>query len=141
VKIIFLDVDGVLNNFGLIARYGFDYIDDGCVSLLSQVVKTTGAEIVLSSSWRLEESNLSLVRAALGRSGLKIKDCTPFLRMARIQEIKQWIKDHPEVTKFVILDDDEDAGFGLDGFFQTDPEVGFTSKIAEKIVLYLGEER
>ena len=139
MKVIFLDIDGVLNNFGLISRYGFDYIDEGCVLLLAQVVKSTRAEIVLSSSWRREEYDLSLAKAALERADLEIKDCTPWLNgRARVYEIKQWLEEHPGVTKFVILDDDEDAGFEVDGFFQTDPEVGFTSEIAENVVLYLG---
>lgn len=139
MKVIFLDVDGVLNNFSLISRYGFDYIDESHVILLAQVVKSTGAEIVLSSSWRHQEKDLSLVKDALKRANLEIKGCTPWLNgRARIYEIKQWLAEHPEVTKFAILDDDEDAGFETEGFFQTDPEIGFTGKIAENIVLYLG---
>lgn len=139
MKVVFLDVDGVLNNFGLISRYGFEYIDEGCVAFLAQIVKSTGAEIVLSSSWRRHENDLSLVRTALRASCLEIKDCTPWLNgRARIYEIKQWLDGHPEVEKFAILDDDEDAGFETEGFFQTDPEVGLTGEIAEKIVLHLG---
>ena len=141
MKVIFLDVDGVLNNFTLISRHGFDYIDEGCVSLLAQVVRATGSEIVLSSSWRLKESDLSLVKASLKRNGLELTDCTPWLNgQARANEIQKWINDHPEVSKFAILDDDEDAGFGMDGFFQTDPEIGFTSDTAEKLAIYLGIE-
>ncbi len=103
------------------------------------MTKATGSEIVLSSSWRRHEYDLSLAKAALKRANLEIKDCTPWLNgRARVYEIKQWLSDHPEVTKFVILDDDEDAGFEIDGFFQTDPEVGLTGEIAESVVLYLG---
>lgn len=139
MKVIFVDVDGVLNNFNLLSRYGFDYIDDGCVSLLAQVVRATGSEIVLSSSWRLKDSDFSLVKAALKRRGMEIRDCTPWLKgQARANEIQKWINDHPEASKYAILDDDEDAGFGMEGFFQTDPEIGLTGEIAEKMVLHLG---
>jgi hypothetical protein len=139
MKVIFLDVDGVLNNFNLLSRYGFDYIDEGCVSLLANVVRATGARIVLSSSWRLEDKNRSIVKSTLRASKLEIDDQTPYLQgRARIEEISLWLKDHPDVNKFVILDDDEDAGFGMDGFFQTNPEIGLTGDMAEKIVIYLG---
>lgn len=139
MKVIFLDVDGVLNNFNLLSRYGFNYIDGGYVSLLAQIVRATGARIVLSSSWRLKDEDRSIVESALRLNGLEIDDQTPDLRgRSRMEEISLWLKDHPDVVKFVILDDDEDAGFGMDGFFQTDPEIGLTGKMAEKIVLYLG---
>ena len=54
MKVIFLDIDGVLNNQTLLYHYGLDYIDGDMVELLKHVVSATGAEIVLSSSWRLD---------------------------------------------------------------------------------------
>jgi hypothetical protein len=48
VKVIFLDVDGVLNGHESQWR-----VIPECVRLLNEIVERTGAKLVLSSSWRL----------------------------------------------------------------------------------------
>ena len=53
MKLIFLDVDGVLNCAASFTRRGNPFpIDDNKVDLLAQIVEATGAELVLSSTWR-----------------------------------------------------------------------------------------
>ena len=54
-KIIFLDVDGVLNNENTNARSPGGYVGvmDSKVKLLSKLVKETNADVVISSDWRL----------------------------------------------------------------------------------------
>lgn len=60
LKVIFLDVDGVLNSRAFtmwqIENNGHadvDQIDPKEVMLLGQLVKETGAEIVVTSTWRI----------------------------------------------------------------------------------------
>jgi hypothetical protein len=60
-KIIFLDVDGVIN----IPPY--DNFDKRCMDNLWKIVKQTGAKIVVSSSWRT--GNLQLTKEALMGGG------------------------------------------------------------------------
>ena len=53
MKVIFLDVDGVLNSVDTSEVFqGFVGIDDKLVSKLRKIVRATGAQIVLSSSWK-----------------------------------------------------------------------------------------
>ena len=138
MKVIFLDIDGVLNNHFDYQTYGFDYIDSGLVEILKTIVAATGSEIVISSTWRLNESDLSLARANLRYKKLDHIDITPDLRkLPRAEEIKSWLKNNPQVVKYAILDDNEDAGLDLDGFFKTDYYVGLTNEIAEKVINYL----
>ena len=138
MKVIFLDIDGVLNNHFDYQTYGFDYIDSGLVEILKTIVAATGSEIVISSTWRLNESDLSLARANLRYKKLDYIDITPYLRkLPRAEEIKSWLKNNPQVVKYAILDDNEDAGLDLDGFFKTDYYVGLTNEIAEKVINYL----
>lgn len=47
-KIIFLDVDGVIN----IPKNKYAYFDDQCMCNLQNIIDNTGAKIVVSSSWR-----------------------------------------------------------------------------------------
>jgi hypothetical protein len=138
VKVLFLDVDGVLNNFDLIRANGFDYIDDAMVRVLAGVAKQTGADIVLSSFWRLDPHDRSLVDAALKRHGMFVSDRTPSMPGPRAGEISAWLRMNPEVERYAILDDDEEAGIGMESsFFLTDAEVGITAKIADAVVSHL----
>lgn len=139
MKVIFLDVDGVLNTASLLYHYGFSHIDDDMVGLLATVVSKTGAKIVLSSTWRLERESMRMVRDALGRHGLEIIDKTPTLADSfRSEEISRWLKDHPEAKRYAIIDDDPDAGWGMgSNFFMTDAEKGLDRDTASRIVRHL----
>ena len=62
MKVIFLDIDGVLNcrtTQEVIWRdngkEGFHGVEDGKIKLLKKIVRKTGAVIVLHSSWRLNK--------------------------------------------------------------------------------------
>ena len=48
MKVLFLDVDGVLNRCGKSAQG----LEEDKVALLKQIVAATGCRIVLSSTWR-----------------------------------------------------------------------------------------
>ena len=140
LKVIFLDVDGVLNSHVLIYHYGFDYIDEGLLELLATVVNKTGSEVVLSSIRRLQERNRNLVKASLSRFGIKLLDWTKKIAAShRCDEISEWLDRHPKVKKYAILDCDPDAGCGAGKkFFMTDPDVGMTNEIANKLIRHLG---
>lgn len=140
MKVVFLDVDGVLNNFSLIRDNGFDYIDPTMVGRMKLVISQTNANIVLSSYWRLDRRDRGLVDAALASKGMAIRDVTPKLFGTRASEISTWIRANPSVRRFAIIDDDEEAGIGMsDSFFWTDPEVGLTLDIVDRVVSHLNE--
>ena len=135
MKVIFLDIDGVLNSSAYRSRMGMQYfselIDRRKMPLLKQIVEETGAEIVLSTSWRkywnpgekqLDPAGQHI--ADLFREhGLWIYSKTPVLENAgRSAQIQAWLNQHPHVDGYVILDDKD---FGLPGtlrahFVQTD---------------------
>lgn len=117
-KIIFLDVDGVLNSakfdrwlqdHHMKQYYGYELLDQNAILNLQDIVFVTGANIVLSSSWRLSNSCSERLRQQLLPYGLQFIDKTVCLRQEdRGEEIKEWLSRHPEVSYFVILDDDDD---------------------------------
>ena len=62
MKVIFLDIDGVLNPLFNIRRQHrlkrrtssyYITLDKYCLNNLKRIVETTGAKIVVSSSWRI----------------------------------------------------------------------------------------
>src|SRR5260370_6892656 len=68
MKIIFLDVDGVLNHSGTegwkTTKDAF-VLDDECLKQLSRILISTDAKIVLSSTWRLSTPGCNILNATI----------------------------------------------------------------------------
>lgn len=114
-------------------------IDRDAVARLNRLVAETRAKIVVSSSWRKLLDPLELHRV-LESHGLvaEIVGETPdghndpamlttfghIDRIFRGHEIDLWLRQHPEVTRFVILDDSSDMAMHKNRLVQTDCEEG-----------------
>jgi hypothetical protein len=131
--VLFLDFDGVLNFVAMpprtyACRHGSDAddcailagaFDEICIQRLNQLVRTTGVEIVLSTSWRLSYSRDKLIRILedCGFEG-RVVDTAPrhvreFWRqrgvlpdqLQRGHQIAAWLIDNADVRSAVIVDD------------------------------------
>lgn len=116
MKVIFLDVDGVLNSdeyFDSIQGKDIQGIEQDVdiqkIVLLQKAVEETGARVVLTSSWRYKKAGEEL-RELLTRYGI-LTDVTPLLQNERGLEIKQWLVENEEVVDYVIVDDEVFASF------------------------------
>lgn len=119
MNVIFLDVDGVLNDRTTEDRCNACIgVDNSKVFRLAQIVKENDAVIILSSSWRYhwwkkeketdEQHPLGeYLDKKLASYGIKITDKLPTPGTARGKTIRNWLKEHPEVKTFVVLDDEE----------------------------------
>ena len=118
-KIIFLDIDGVLNSMDYFKQTkgckGYTEINPEKVKLLKEVVDRTGAEIVLSSTWRdlgkrknePEHPMYTYLTDTLKEYGMEIVDHTPYIGQDRPKEIKAWLDNQQDKEiRFVSLDDD-----------------------------------
>jgi hypothetical protein len=138
MKLIFLDIDGVLiTTRSMMAKVGKQFdaptadantlqmlrhvapdIDPVAVGILNRVTRAAGAKIVLSSThrifaWRNGRCDLEQVKAylqALGIEGEVIGATPRFDNGVRGQEIDAWLEDNqvPSDAKIVIIDDDSD---------------------------------
>ena len=111
MKIIFLDVDGVLNSdeyFDKIKNLDIQGIERDIdvekIKLLKKAIDATGAEVVLSSSWRYTR-NAQYLKELLLKYGIYV-DSTPYIQNERGLEIRKWLSEHQDVEDFVILDDE-----------------------------------
>ena len=111
MKVIFLDVDGVLNSdeyIDKIKKLNVNTIKSKVsvnkIGLLKQAVDATGARVVLTSSWRYRRDG-TLLKGLLLKYGI-CADSTPFMDNKRGLEIKKYLSDNPDVEDFVILDDE-----------------------------------
>jgi hypothetical protein len=164
MKIIFLDVDGVINSsrshnackrarekqFALFMPGDDDYlsaltkasIDPIAVELINFCAERADAKFVISSSHRLFFQNeVSLDRIKkyfldLGIDAERIIGITPYLpNNPRGDEIQQWLDAHPEVTHYVIIDDSIDMlESQKKNFVLTTMENGFSYENFKKVV-------
>lgn len=150
IKIIFVDVDGVLNTAFTERRVRcHTFVDTRKILRLRDIVERTGAQIVLTSTWRITDTPTDKIlynalRAEFERVRCPVWiDVTPVMpRTKRWQEINAWLLLHGEVDDFVILDD-----WGMDEFrpladrlVQTDPFRGLNKERAELAISLLNKE-
>lgn len=134
MKILFLDIDGVLNSMRTAkAFYGYPFsalsleqFDKVAIGLIQRLCKETDCSICLSSTWRLN-SNWQHLAVQLT---LPIIDRTPSnvsLLGYRGKEIEAWLQKHPEVKQYAIVDDNSDMLEEQIPFFvQTSAEDGLS---------------
>ena len=113
-KIVFLDIDGVLNNVSTRPRdprnLG-DWIDDRNLIVANELLVRTGAAVVVSSSWRHGRDSTTLDRTLAARGFVgDVVDLTPVLPgRPRWMEIHAWLGSR-RTEAYVILDDVADMG-------------------------------
>jgi hypothetical protein len=147
MKVVFLDIDGVLNNRRSMeggwrppeAPTAFHTLDPDCVARMCRVVRFASAKVVVSSTWR--HIGLERVAACLERAGWvapPIIGRTPEMRGARGQEIAAWLDEHPEVTAYAIVDDNADMlPKQMPYLVQTVSAAGFTDADGRKLLAFL----
>lgn len=154
MKVIFLDIDGVLNEEKSRSRcVGYKGIDDSKAENLAKIVYATGAKIVLISTWKEGWRKTDKVHQGimanyldkkLKKQGLTVFDKTRDMvekeYLSRGEGILVFIQRH-KVDKYVVLDDyqyDYD-GCGLtEGHIKTDAyNGGLTVALAEKAIRLL----
>ena len=162
-KIIFLDIDGVLNTKEWHSRmtkdapkdeYGYAF-DPVTVKNLAHIIDKTGADIVISSSWK--SYGVAKLRKMWEIRNLPgtILDITPNtisdemllnanldemeLGVCRGNEIKEWLSRHKgEVANYVIIDDFDDLLPEQENHtVLTDSLIGITGSDAEKAIMIL----
>jgi len=134
MKVIFLDIDGVLNCSKTSNPRNFPYIvDDQLLARLRNLLRRTGASVVLSSTWRYDPAGLFAAK----HYGIPFVDVTPDIPgEPRCKEILEWLRTHSDVTRYAVLDDDDDELDELP-LFQPSRHTGLTDKIAKGVADYL----
>lgn len=112
MKVIFLDFDGVINDY-----FTFNMVNTQNVAVLKRIMYETDAKIVVTSSNKyafqnanslsqMEQTAYYRYMQQLEERGVHIFDLTPDIDGDREHEILEYLKDHPEIEQFLILDDD-----------------------------------
>jgi hypothetical protein len=133
MRVVFIDIDGVLNcaNEADTVR-GLVRPRQDLIALLDDLTDRTGAKIVLASTWRCDPKAVEVARL----TGLKFIDTLDDQGSGERGEfIRKWLSKHPEVQRYVVIDDhaSEHAGLPL---FQCETDVGLTPELVDDIVDY-----
>jgi len=161
MKVIFLDIDGVLNcatsksycveDGGRVIKG----VDSDKVKRLAKIVEATGAQIILSSDWKdgwnkyytsQKPSHAKYLDNHLYKKGkLTIKDKTPTIYKGtwfRGEEILTYLRTHRDIDNYVILDDTFFEDFSdkriEEHLVLTNHGVGLTDADCEKAIKILG---
>ena len=152
MKIIFLDFDGVmdteyydhiLSEAGkpISDEYGLLF-DPECVKNLKYIIDNTGADIVVSSTWKDDMSYQEILDMWKYR-GLPgfVTDVTPTTaKHIRGDEIDAWLKDCPTECRYVIIDDLEAYNFNehqIPRLLIVNPFFGLDEYAAERAIKIL----
>lgn len=145
MRVLFLDIDGVLNS---VAGWRRDfptsvyYFTEECVKEFSRVLaEIPDLKIVVSSAWRVGRpvSQLKTILKDAQIEEERILDKTANNGETRGEEINAWLSEHPQVTKFCVVDDCT-FDFGeslLPHTVKTNPEKGLTKEDADAIIAKL----
>ena len=155
MKVIFLDIDGVLNSWSTNYR-----ITTQKLQLLNKIIENTDAKIVISSSWRVGSKDVEdFLRNNFKKDDFRLDsfnnvtndECitnifyndniiglTDTSGPSRGDEIQRWLDTHDNIESYVILDDDSNMlDSQLENFVQTDTYFGITEREVQLAILIL----
>lgn len=156
MKLLFLDVDGVLNS----TRFSYelsnneleiykslsfplDSFDYRAIELVNYIIDNTDAKLVISSDWRFDDE----LEPCLKYHGLKyeIYGKTPYDKHYRRNiEIETFILNESEKIESYCIIDDIDDWFNdeqLKHMVKTSTYEGLTKKLADKVIKILNDEQ
>lgn len=117
-KILFLDYDGVVNLPMWLpdgSRCKYNFPGDNSVNgfqacqWISELCEKHGYEIVVTSTWRLHPNYQKCLRNGGLRPTVNVLGATPYMsEKTRGDEIRAYLEQHPEVTHYIIVDDEND---------------------------------
>ncbi len=135
---------------------GLYFVNDNRIKLLKEIIDATGAEVVLSSTWRIgwfdrdydvhsrNAEDFTKLEDKLNEYGITFISRTPMLASGyRGEEIKSWLGNWSgeSVESFIIIDDDTDMKPFMDRLVQTSFNKGLQQKNVDKAIRLLNDER
>lgn len=151
-KIIFLDVDGPLatNDCFLVTEFKFGKNiykwNPKCVSILNEVIKETGAVIVLSSDWRIFFDLITLddifkwnevIASPVAVTDEYKHKFSSSPDVDRVYQIDRFLKNN-QIKKWVAVDDMDLKSDIVTNFVHVEGEEGISAEgIKEKLIQFL----
>jgi len=145
MKVVFLDIDGVMTSNSLneeinksTSVYTFS---KGCVNALNKILESHRSKIVLTSSWRtvFDVEKQCEIFSENGVVQMPYSQTIDLGYENRSEEIRQYISKQKNISNFLILDDMEIIGFD-DNFIRVDFNTGLTMEHIGKAIKILNQD-
>ena len=150
-KLLFLDIDGVLNDHEYSSEAESCLIKPECVKAFNRVIRDTGAEVVLSSAWRYMILNKAMTLSGFHymlrthgvTKDLKIIGTLPYDKtqkddgFARGRAILEWLRDNTDYCYFDRFEkyDDQDRRQVVKWAAIDDLDLGIAADLATESVV------
>ena len=154
MKVIFLDIDGVLNSEEFLNNNQNGIIDRNNVNILKNIIDRTGAVIVMSSGWKLWFDDNMMPKDGYSQYlydiflefGIKLFGKTPDFSTEEIRtkktfshvkakEIIAWLTKHESTYKYVVLDDLDLKHEEINSHLvMTNAQIGITEADARRVI-------
>jgi hypothetical protein len=111
-------------------------VDDKLLARFNDFVRDVGVTVILTSTWRYDPAGLFSAK----HWGIPFQDVLPDMPgRPRRDEVRAWLSSHPIVTRYALLDDEDD---GLDGLplFQPSARHGLSAEICAGLKRYFACE-
>lgn len=128
-NILFLDVDGVLNN----SQNFYKNLEQTCFENLKDLVEDKSIKIVISSTWRFNDMKMKKLYNELNKYGINnVVGMTENL-MNRTEEILKWVSINKKHIKNWVAIDDMLLKLDNKHFHQVDYHYGLTKEDVNQI--------
>ena len=147
MKLVFCDIDGVLNSEIGTAESGVLGIEEEKLYLLQALLESTGAELVITSKARFAESVYEERLKTIGNSGIKIRDAFRGKTLSsnpKAIEVLAYLQNKCKDVDNVLILDDNDHDFSeyfKHNFILVSAKTGLTVKDVEEGIAILGKEK
>lgn len=117
------------------------YIEEHLIQRFHYLIEKTDSDIVISSSWR---SDMEDLKSQMEKAGFKywnrVIGRTPYSGH-RGEEIQQYLKTHPEIKCYIVIDDEIDdicgkrcSAIPVTHVIETNMEIGISHKNISKAI-------
>lgn len=153
MKVIFLDIDGVVNCWNTKERAPSRVVgvEQRLISHIKKIIEATGAKIVLSSTWRKawafhlnDDKDWGYLRDEFAKQGIDFFDYTPSRKDSRRgKEIEEWLENTKhKIYSYVVIDDEifDIRNFHKGHIVKTSFDTGITLHNANMAIKILNKE-
>lgn len=147
--ILFLDIDGVLNDHKFSEHAESTTLLPRCIAELNRILKETGAKMVIISAWRYMITGGSMTLAGFdyllrthGVVARRLHSLTPPDEVGssvRGVKVEEWRRQYRHSGPYCILDDGDPMDYGFLGLDHVRPDssVGLMPEEADRVIQFL----
>ncbi len=138
INVVFLDFDGVLSTER--SNFQDEIINQDALNNFNALCLQNDLKVVISSSWRKYEGYIDLFYSFGIDKRIDIIGSIAITGNGKAFLIKEYLKEHPEIDKYIILDDVYLGGELNNHLIQTTYSLGFNDRKLQEALIKLYDQ-